>query len=154
MSTKCPHLVDNKYQGLAFCCFQVKVLWTSLVAQMVKRLPTMQETLVQSLGRGDPLEKGMATHSSILAWKISWTEESDMLQPWGCRESDMTEQCGTQVNVWVRTEGRNWKGRIEAVRWEGRKGNTTEVVWNFFFNLKSPRTDSLRGTGWRKAMGP
>ena len=44
------------------------------MAQMVKNLPTMQETQVQSLGWEDPLEKGMATHSSILAWKIPWTE--------------------------------------------------------------------------------
>ena len=57
--------------------------WTSLVAQMVNRLPTMQETRVQSLGRGDPLEKEMATHSSILAWKISWTEEPGGLQSIG-----------------------------------------------------------------------
>ena len=48
---------------------------TSLVAQMVKRLPTMRETWVQSLGWEDLLEKEMATHSSILAWKIPWTEE-------------------------------------------------------------------------------
>ena len=47
----------------------------SLVAQMVKNLPSMQETLVQSLGREDLLEKGMATHSSILAWRIPWTKE-------------------------------------------------------------------------------
>ena len=47
----------------------------SLVAQMVKNLPSMQETLVQSLGREDLLEKGMATHSSILAWRIPWAEE-------------------------------------------------------------------------------
>ena len=46
----------------------------SLVAQMVKKPPAMGETRVQSLGWEDPLEKGMATHSSILAWKISWTE--------------------------------------------------------------------------------
>ena len=46
----------------------------SLVAQTVKRLPTMLETQVRSLGREDPLEKEMATHSSILAWKIPWTE--------------------------------------------------------------------------------
>jgi len=45
------------------------------VAQVVKNLPAMQEIQVQSLGWEDPLEKGMATHSSILAWKISWTEE-------------------------------------------------------------------------------
>ena len=52
----------------------------SLVAQMAKNLPTMQETQVQSLGLEDPLEKQMATHSSILAWKIPWTEEPDGLQ--------------------------------------------------------------------------
>ena len=45
------------------------------MAQTVKHLPAMQETGVQSLGQEDPLEKEMATHSSILAWKISWTEE-------------------------------------------------------------------------------
>ena len=50
-------------------------LWVSLVAQPVKNLPAMQETLVQSLGQEDPLEKEMATHSSILAWRIPWTEE-------------------------------------------------------------------------------
>ena len=56
---------------------------TSLVAQMVKHLPTMQETQVQSLGWEDPLEKKMATHSSTLAWKIPWTEEHCRLQSMG-----------------------------------------------------------------------
>ena len=51
------------------------LLWTSLVAQMVKHLPTMRETQVQSLGWEDLLEKENATHSSTLAWKIPWTEE-------------------------------------------------------------------------------
>ena len=55
----------------------------SLVAQRVKRLPAMQETGVRSLGREDPLEKEMATHSSILAWRIPWTEEADGLQSTG-----------------------------------------------------------------------
>ena len=50
---------------------------------MVKNLPTMQETWVLSLGQEDPLEKGMATHSSILAWRIPWTEESGRLQSMG-----------------------------------------------------------------------
>ena len=50
---------------------------------MVKRLPTMRETQVQSLGREDPLEKEMATHSSILAWRIPWTEEPSGLQSMG-----------------------------------------------------------------------
>ena len=55
----------------------------SLVAQVVKRLPAMQETRVQSLGREDPLEKEMATHSSIHAWKIPWAEEPGGLQSMG-----------------------------------------------------------------------
>ena len=49
--------------------------WASLVAQMVKNLPALQEMQVQSLGLQDPLKKRMATHSSILAWRIPWTEE-------------------------------------------------------------------------------
>ena len=52
----------------------------SLVAQMVKNLPAVQETWVQSLSEGDPLEKGMATHSSILTWRIPWTKEPGGLQ--------------------------------------------------------------------------
>ena len=55
----------------------------SLVAQLVKNQPAMCETWVQSLGWEDPLEKGMATHSSILAWRISWTEEPGRLQSMG-----------------------------------------------------------------------
>ena len=57
--------------------------WASLVVQSIKNLPTMQETQVQSLGWEDPLEKGMATHSSILAWRIPWTEEPGELQSMG-----------------------------------------------------------------------
>jgi len=53
------------------------------MAQTVKNLPEMQETWVQSLGQEDPLEKGMATHSSTLAWRIPWTEESSGLQSIG-----------------------------------------------------------------------
>ena len=67
--------------------------WASLVAQMVKGLPAMRETWVQSLGQNDPLEKEKATHSSILAWKIPRTEEPGGLQSRGVtKESDMTEQ--------------------------------------------------------------
>ena len=58
--------VGRFFQGLSPDCH---------VAQMVKRLPTMRETWVQSLGQEDLLEKGMVTHSNILAWKIQWTEE-------------------------------------------------------------------------------
>ena len=56
------------------------ILGASLVAQMVKNLPVMQVTRVQSLGREDPLEEEMTTHSSILAWRIPWTEEPGGLQ--------------------------------------------------------------------------
>ena len=61
------------------------------MAQSVKNLATIQETQVLSLGRADPLEKEMATHSRILAWRIPWTEVSGRLySPWGRKESDMT----------------------------------------------------------------
>ena len=59
------------------------IYWASLVAQMVKNPPAMQETWVQSLGWEDPLEKEMATHSSILAWRIPWAEEPGGLQSKG-----------------------------------------------------------------------
>ena len=62
----------------------------SLIAQSVKNLPAMQETWVRSLGQEDPLEKEMATHSSILAWRIPGTEEPGGLQSMGLQESDMT----------------------------------------------------------------
>ena len=55
--------------------YPLQFSWASLVAQLVKNLPVMRETWVRSLGLEDPLEKGKATHSSILAWRIPWTEE-------------------------------------------------------------------------------
>ena len=61
------------------------------MAQLVKNLPAMQKTQVQSLGREGPLEEGMATHSSICAWRIPRTEELAGYSPWGCKESDTTE---------------------------------------------------------------
>ena len=68
----------------------------SLVAQSVKNLPAVQETRVQSLGWEDPLEKQMATHSSILAWKISWTEGCS---PWGRKESGTTERLTLTLTI-------------------------------------------------------
>ena len=63
---------------------------THIVTQTVKILPAVRETRAQSLGQEDPLEKGMVTHSSILVWKIPWTEESAGPNPWGHKESDTT----------------------------------------------------------------
>ena len=65
----------SKY-GMTLNNLQVPQRWASLVAQLVKNLPAVRETWVQSLGWEDPLEKGTATHSSILAWRVPWTEES------------------------------------------------------------------------------
>ena len=63
-----------------------------MVAQKVKILPLVKETQIWSLGGEDPLEKEMPTHSSILAWRIPWTEEPGGLQSTGYKESDTTEQ--------------------------------------------------------------
>ena len=68
--------------------YLLQYCWAFLVTQLVKNPPTMPETWVQSLGWEDLLEKRKATHSSILAWRISWT----LYSSWGCKESDMTER--------------------------------------------------------------
>ena len=68
----------------------LRCLWASLIAQLVKNLPAMQETWVRFLGWEDPLKKEMTTHSSILAWKIPSTEKPGGLQSMGSQESDTT----------------------------------------------------------------
>ena len=79
--------------GLNICWVNIRVVepcvqgkWASLVAQSVKNLPAVQETQVQSLGWEDPLEKEMATHSGIPAWKILWIEEPGGLQSMGSQK--------------------------------------------------------------------
>ena len=83
-----------------------KPLISSLVAQRVKRLPTMQETRFQSLGREDPLEKEMAPHSSILAWKIPWTEESGRLQSMGSQRVRHDWATSLSLSVILKSEGK------------------------------------------------
>ena len=68
----------------------IKVSGASLIVQLVKNLPAMQETRVRVLSPEDPLEKEMATHSRILTWRIPWTEEPGRLQSMGSQESDTT----------------------------------------------------------------
>ena len=70
---------------------------TSMVAQKVKNLPAMRETQVQFLGWEDPLEEEMATHSSILAWKIPWTEKPGRLQLMGSQRLDSAERPSLQI---------------------------------------------------------
>ena len=62
------------------------------MAQPVKNVPAMQEAWFRSLGREDRLEKGLATHASVLTWKIPWTEKPEGYSPWGHKESDTTER--------------------------------------------------------------
>ena len=66
-----------------YLCISLLYTWASLVAQVVKNLPARQETWVQSLGWEDPRKEGLATHASILAWRIPWTEELGGLQSMG-----------------------------------------------------------------------
>ena len=74
------------------------IFWASLVPQIIKNLPAMRETQVSYLGWEEPLKEGMATHCSILAWKIPWTEEPDGYSPRGCKELATTE-CLNNNNI-------------------------------------------------------
>ena len=71
------------------------------MVQTVKNLPAVLETPLRSLGWEDPLEKGMATHSSVLAWEIPWTEEPGRLQSTGSQESDTTERLTFNIVIHV-----------------------------------------------------
>ena len=79
-----PGLGRSSVEGIGY---PLQYSWVSLVAQLVENVPAMRETWIQPLGWEDPLEKGKATHSGILAWRIPWT----IYSPWGRKESDTTE---------------------------------------------------------------
>ena len=98
---------------LFLCLLSDTLLWTELgsplpltksmgflLAQTVNNSPTMQETRVPSLDQADPLEKGMATHSSILAWRIPWTEEHGRQSPRGHKELDTNEQLTLSLSIY------------------------------------------------------
>ena len=85
------HFIFHYKQDVSHEFFISALYQDALMAQTVKRLPTMWETRVQSLGPEDLLKKEMTTHSSTLAWKISWTEDPVGYSPWGHTESDTTE---------------------------------------------------------------
>ena len=98
-----------------------QIIWVSyttymafMVAQMVKNPPTMQETQVRSLGREDPLEKGMATHSSILAWRIPRTEEPSLLQSTGLQRVGHDWVTKRTVSPFILHLLRNLGGKICA----------------------------------------
>ena len=102
------------------------------LAQMVKNPPAMQETQVRSLDQEDPLEMGIATHSSILAWRIPWTSDYYMeslpcqrnlsgYSPWGRKESDMTEQPSKHAQAPVPTFPRLIESQ-ESTVWSEQRG--------------------------------
>ena len=80
----------SRYYSRKSCCLFLD-LWVSLIAQSVRNSPAMYETWARSLGQEDPLEKQMATHSSILAREIPWTEEPGCLQSMGSQDLDTTQ---------------------------------------------------------------
>ena len=98
---------------------------TSLVAQTVKRLPTTWETWVRSLGREDPLEKEMATHSSTLAWKIPWMEEPGNLQ-----------------SVGLQRVGHNWATSPHLWRWNLHKSTWSSHRYTYIPSLLNPSPTS------------
>ena len=93
----------------------------SLVAQTVKKLPAMQETQVQSLGQEDALEKGVATHSSILAWRIPWTDEPRQAVVHGVAEWDMTKLLTLHFYFYINNTKCSQKGQSwpcdSVIRW-------------------------------------
>ena len=89
-----PGLGRSPGEGIGY---PLQYSWASLVAQTVKNLPSMQETWIQSLGWEDPLEEGMATHSSILVWKIQRSLEG--YGPQACKELVTTEWLSTQHSI-------------------------------------------------------
>ena len=85
-------------------------------AQTVKSPPTVQEVQGPSLGGGSPLEEGVTTHSSILAWRIPWTQEPSGYSPWGRRELDVTERISLGVMQDIDASPKDSKGKMEPWR--------------------------------------
>ena len=138
-----------KHSDFVFCLFSglpsyliICVIIASLVAQMVKCLPAVWETWVPSLGWEDPLEKEMATHSSILAWRIPWTEEPGRLQSMGSRR--VRHGWVTSLSLFAFMHWRRkWQptpvflpgesqgqGSLVGCRlWRSTESDTTEATW-------------------------
>ena len=127
-------------------------IMTSLVAQMVKRLPTMRETWVQSLGGEDPLEKEMATHSSTLAWKIPW-EKPGRLQSMGSQR--IGHNWATLLHSIISTSGNDCCGLV-AESWLTLFATPWTVAYQASLSLGIPRQEYWswviisfsRGSSW------
>ena len=114
---------------------------SSLVAQMIQRLPTMWETQIQSLGQEDLLEKEMATHSSILAWKIPWTEEPDRLQSIGSQSVGHDWLTSLSLSTHLKdstTEKHSHRWQEKEWRWKGIVGGETLRVHPLWQSRQPP----------------
>ena len=128
-------------QGRAFYNGRVEKGWASLVAQRLKRLPAMWETWVQSLGLEDSLEKEMATNSSILVWRIPWTEEPGCLHSMGSQsvgyewalhfQGRDTVCSGLYFSRWLR-----WLGVSKAVSFQVLFSHLVLVIGLFYLKRK------------------
>ena len=98
---------------------------------MVKNLLAMQETRVQSLGQEDRLEKGMATHSSILAWRTPWTGSMAGYSPWGCKELDTTEPLTLSLFHMFRKEKCQKEMREKATSWWSHNASSSFISFCF-----------------------
>ena len=117
----------------------------------MKNLPAIKETQIQFLGWEDPLEKGMATHSSIFAWRIPWTEEPGGLQPLGHKLSDMTDQ----LTLWGFSGGTDnkesaYNADLGLVPGSGRSPGEENGNPLQYSCLENPMD---RGVGWVQFMG-
>ena len=109
--------------------YSLQYSWASLLAQLVKNLPAMQETWVWSLGWEDPLEKGKATHSSILAWRIPWTI------PWDLIESDTTERLS--LSLFTLSTFRLW-GSSSSLEQQSSNYRMHQIKQSFMKIWKNP----------------
>jgi len=132
------------------------VIWSygaSLVAQRVEHLPAMWETWVWSLGWEDPLEKEMATHSSILAWRIPWTEEPGRLQPTGSQRVGhdwATSLHFTMGPIPWPPDSKNWligKDPNVGKDWGQEKGMTEDEMVGWHHQLGRHECEQVLGVG-------
>ena len=123
----------------------------SLVAQLVKNLPTMQETWVRSLAREDPLEEGMATHSSILSWKIPWTEEPGRLQSIGSQKV-MHDWASMQGSKKLGPRGKLWPLPVLVkFYWNTTLLISLYIVYGYFCRTMTEMTSCQRELMTNKA---
>ena len=104
---------------------KLSLIWASQVLQMVKNLPAIRETWTQSLSWEDPLKKGMATLSSILAWRIPWTEEPGRLQSMGSQRVEHDWATNTYIHISLIQVHMLWIERLEKdeVKW-------FQIIWS------------------------